>query len=149
MLKGFKDFLLRGNVIDLAVAVVMGTAFVAIVTAFTNGIINPLLAIFGEPDDIGLGFHLVSGKPATFIEVGPIISAALNFLIVATVLYFVLVMPANHMKKRFSRSDEAGVLSDTELLIQIRDLLAEGRELPEDQKVVSTSQKVAAEQKES
>lgn len=147
MLKGFKDFLFRGNVIDLAVAVVMGTAFVAIVTAFTHGIINPLLAIFGEPNDLGLGFHLVSGKSATFVEVGPIISAALNFVIVATVLYFVLVMPANHMKKRFSRSDE-DVLSDTELLIQIRDLLAEGRELPEDQKVASASQKVAAEQKE-
>jgi len=148
VLKGFKDFLLRGNVIDLAVAVVMGTAFVAIVTAFTNGIINPLLAIFGEPNDIGLGFHLVPGKPATFVAVGPIISATLNFLIVAAVLYFVLVMPANHMKKRFSRPDDEEVLGDTELLIQIRDLLAEGRELPEDQKVVSTSQKVAAEQKE-
>ncbi|MFE1596533.1 large conductance mechanosensitive channel protein MscL [Nocardia sp. NPDC058705] len=122
MLKGFRDFLLRGNVVDLAVAVVIGTAFVAIVTAFTDGIINPLLAVFGDSNQKGLGFQLIADKPATFIEVGPIITAGINFLMVAAILYFVLVVPATMTKKRFSKADEA--LSDNELLIEIRDLLA-------------------------
>ncbi|MGW5923990.1 large conductance mechanosensitive channel protein MscL [Nocardia fluminea] len=125
MLKGFKDFLLRGNVVDLAVAVVIGTAFVAIVTAFTSGIIDPLLAVFGDSNEMGLGFQLVADKPATFIEVGPIITAAINFLLIAAILYFVLVIPATRMKKRFSQADEE--LSENELLIQIRDLLADQR----------------------
>ncbi|MFD4456922.1 large conductance mechanosensitive channel protein MscL [Nocardia sp. NPDC058480] len=125
MLKGFRDFLLRGNVVDLAVAVVIGTAFVAIVTAFTSGIINPLLAVFGGSNEMGLGFQLIADKPATFIEVGPIITAAINFLLVAAILYFILVIPATRMKKRFSNADES--LTENELLIQIRDLLAEQR----------------------
>ncbi|WP_433576815.1 large conductance mechanosensitive channel protein MscL [Nocardia brasiliensis] len=125
MFKGFKDFLFRGNVVDLAVAVVIGTAFVAIVTAFTNGIVNPILAVFGGSNELGLGFQLVADKPATFVQVGPIITAAINFVIIAAVLYFVLVLPATHVKKKFSK--EAVELSDTELLIQIRDLLAEGQ----------------------
>ncbi|WP_328406299.1 large conductance mechanosensitive channel protein MscL [Nocardia sp. NBC_00403] len=126
MLKGFKDFLLRGNVIDLAVAVVIGTAFVAIVTAFTNGIINPILAVFGGNGELGLGFRLVADKPATFVQVGPIITAALNFLIIATVLYFVLVLPAIHAKKRWGSSETE--LTDSDVLRQIRDLLAESRD---------------------
>ncbi len=125
MLKGFRDFLFRGNVIDLAVAVVMGTAFVAIVTAFTNGIINPLLAVFGSNGELGLGFRLVSDKPATFIAVGPIITAAINFVIIAAVLYLVLVLPATHAKKRWGKSTEPAI-TDTQLLTEIRDLLAEG-----------------------
>ncbi|MEV6430904.1 large conductance mechanosensitive channel protein MscL [Nocardia sp. NPDC051463] len=126
MLKGFKDFLFRGNVIDLAVAVVIGTAFVAIVTAFSNGIINPILAVFGGNDELGLGFRLVADKPATYVQVGPIITAALNFLIIATVLYFVLVLPAMHAKKRRGSSETE--LTDSDVLRQIRDLLAEGRD---------------------
>ncbi|MEV2219150.1 large conductance mechanosensitive channel protein MscL [Nocardia vinacea] len=126
MLKGFKDFLLRGNVVDLAVAVVIGTAFVAIVTAFTNGIINPILAVFGERDDLGLGFQLVADRPATFVQVGPIITAAINFVVIATVLYFVLVLPALHAKKRFGTTPDTK-LSDSEVLIQIRDLLSDSQ----------------------
>ncbi|MFE3444303.1 large conductance mechanosensitive channel protein MscL [Nocardia sp. NPDC059180] len=127
MLKGFKDFLLRGNVVDLAVAVVMGTAFVAIVTSFTNGIINPLLAVFGSPNELGLGFRLVADTPSTFVEVGPIVTACVNFLMIAAVLYFVLVMPAQQMKKRYAKEEEEEVLSDNDLLIQIRDLLADSQ----------------------
>ncbi|MGW5308967.1 large conductance mechanosensitive channel protein MscL [Nocardia thailandica] len=123
MLKGFKDFLLRGNVIDLAVAVVIGTAFTAIVTAFTSGIIDPLLAVFGGDSQLGLGVQLVAGKPATFIEIGGIITAAINFVLIAAILYFVLIVPSNAAKKRFSEADEK--LSDSEVLIQIRDLLAD------------------------
>ncbi|GAB0101455.1 large conductance mechanosensitive channel protein MscL [Nocardia sp. JMUB6875] len=125
MLKGFKDFLLRGNVVDLAVAVVMGTAFVAIVTAFSDGIITPLLAVFGKTDNLGLGFQLVAGKPATFVAVGPIITAAINFVIIAALLYFIVVVPANRAKARWGGTAEDAALSDNELLHQIRDLLAE------------------------
>lgn len=73
----------------------------------------------------GLGFQLVADKPATFIEVGPIITAAINFVIIAAILYFILVLPATHAKQRFAPDDEG--LSDTEVLIQIRDLLAAGQ----------------------
>ena len=123
MLKGFKRFLMRGNVIDLAVAVVMGTAFVAIVTAFSDGIITPLLAVFGSTNQLGLGFQLVADKPATYVAVGPIITAGINFVIIAALLYFVLVLPYTRAKKLWGTQEEA--ITETELLTQIRDLLSE------------------------
>lgn len=123
MLKGFKDFLMRGNVIDLAVAVVMGTAFTSVVTAVTKGIINPLLAVLGKTNELGLGVQLVSGKPATFIALGPIITALIDFVLVAAVLYFVLMVPMKTLKNRFGTAKVAEP-SEIELLIEIRDLLA-------------------------
>ncbi|MEV2220807.1 large conductance mechanosensitive channel protein MscL [Nocardia vinacea] len=123
MLKGFKDFLMRGNVIDLAVAVVMGTAFTAVVTAVTKGIVNPLLAVLGKTNELGLGVQLVSGKPATFIAIGPIITALIDFVLVAAVLYFVLMVPMKTLKNRFGTAKVAEP-SEIELLIEIRDLLA-------------------------
>ncbi|WP_067672312.1 large conductance mechanosensitive channel protein MscL [Nocardia miyunensis] len=122
MLKGFKDFIFRGNVIDLAVAVVMGTAFVAIVTAFTDGIVKPLIEIFGGSSDLGLGFRIVADKPATYVALGPIITAAINFIIIAAVVYFILVLPATRIKKRWGQT---AVQTEVELLTEIRDLLAE------------------------
>ncbi|WP_329413796.1 large conductance mechanosensitive channel protein MscL [Nocardia vinacea] len=123
MFKGFKDFLMRGNVIDLAVAVVMGTAFTAVVTAVTKGIVNPLLAVLGKTNELGLGVQLVSGKPATFIAIGPIITALIDFALVAAVLYFVLMVPMKTLKNRFGTAKVAEP-SEIELLIEIRDLLA-------------------------
>lgn len=129
MLKGFKDFLMRGNVIDLAVAVVMGTAFTAIVTSVTKGVLEPLLAVLGGSGQLGFGVTLVAGKPATFIALGPIISAAINFVMVAAVLYFALILPMKTVQKRYlarkGADTEKPVPTDTELLIEIRDLLAE------------------------
>ncbi|WP_067816478.1 large conductance mechanosensitive channel protein MscL [Nocardia inohanensis] len=124
MFKGFKEFLLRGNVVDLAVAVVIGTAFVAIVTAFSDGVINPLLAVFGGTNPLGLGFQLVADKPATFVAIGPIITATLNFVIIAALLYFIVVLPATHVKKRWGTTED-DALTDTDLLREIRDLLAQ------------------------
>ncbi|MEV4128277.1 large conductance mechanosensitive channel protein MscL [Nocardia sp. NPDC049707] len=126
MLKGFKDFLMRGNVIDLAVAVVMGTAFTAVVTAVTKGIINPLLAVLGKTNELGLGFQLVADKPATFIAIGPIITALIDFVLVAGVLYFVLMVPMKTLTNRFGTAKVAEP-TQIELLIEIRDLLAEQR----------------------
>ncbi|MGV9820114.1 large conductance mechanosensitive channel protein MscL [Nocardia xishanensis] len=123
MLKGFKEFLMRGNVIDLAVAVVMGTAFTAVVTAVTKGVVNPLLAVLGSTNELGLGFHLVPSKPATFIAVGPIVTAFIDFVMIAAVLYFVLILPMKTLKNRFGTT-KAAEPTEIELLIEIRDLLA-------------------------
>lgn len=123
MLKGFKDFLMRGNVIELAVAVVMGTAFTAIVTSVTKGIVEPLLAVGGSNGQLGLGVQLVAGKPATFIAIGPIVSAGINFLMVAAVLYFVLILPMSTLQKRFGKKKKSEP-TQTELLVEIRNLLA-------------------------
>jgi large conductance mechanosensitive channel len=125
MLKGFKDFILRGNVVDLAVAVVIGAAFGAIVTAFTSGIIQPLINAVSPPGSAGLGFPIVDGKETTYVDLSAIITAALNFLIVAAVVYFVIVLPLNKLKERRERGEEAGPSepTDVELLIEIRDLL--------------------------
>ncbi|MCA1004461.1 large conductance mechanosensitive channel protein MscL [Rhodococcus hoagii] len=127
MLKGFKDFLLRGNVLDLAVAVVIGAAFTAIVTAFTGNIIEPLIAALGGDNDLGLGKELVEGNHATFVDIGAVITAIINFVIIAAVVYFVLIVPANAAKARFATVKEDKKASEADLLIQIRDILAEGR----------------------
>ncbi|MCX5045567.1 large conductance mechanosensitive channel protein MscL [Aldersonia sp. NBC_00410] len=128
MLKGFKAFIMRGNVVDLAVAVVMGTAFTAIVTAFSNNFINPIIAAFGGSSDLGFGFQ-ITDSPETFVNIGAIITAAINFAIIAAVLYFVIVLPMTTAKKRFVAAGEEE-LTDTDVLIQIRDLLANGSKAP-------------------
>ena len=126
MLKGFKDFVLRGNVIDLAVAVAVGATFTAVVTAFTDGIVTPLLAAFGGTDVPGLGFFLREGDEATFVDVGLVVSAVVNFLIVAAVVYFVIVVPVNRLMALRRRGEEPEVAAPSEdvlLLQEIRDLL--------------------------
>ena len=102
MLKGFRDFILRGNVVDLAVAVIIGTAFGAVVTAFTKGIIMQFVAaIVKTPDFDKLAFP-VNGTP---IQYGPFLTASLNFLIVAAVMYFLVVLPLNHLLARFNKPE--------------------------------------------
>jgi large conductance mechanosensitive channel len=126
VLKGFKDFLLRGNVVDLAVAVVIGAAFTSIVTAFTNGLIKPLInAIGGSNAAQGLGFRILNANGSTFMDFGGVINAAINFVIVAAIVYFVIVLPVKHLQERRKRGQEAGPAepTDTELLTEIRDLL--------------------------
>lgn len=134
MLKGFRDFILRGNVIELAVAVVIGTAFTAIVTAFSEHIINPLIAsIGGGPDVSGMGIHIISGNEATFVDFGAVITAAINFLIIAAVVYFILIAPMNKLNELQARrkgvEEEEGEEASIEanLLSEIRDLLKEQR----------------------
>ncbi|NMH98470.1 large conductance mechanosensitive channel protein MscL [Pseudonocardia sp. K10HN5] len=124
-LKGFKDFILRGNVVDLAVAVVIGAAFSTIVTSFTNKVIQPLVNSITPPTSPGLGIQLIGGKESTYIDFAAVITAALNFLIVAAVVYFVIVLPLNTLKARRKRGEEPGPAepTDVELLAEIRDLL--------------------------
>ena len=129
MIKGFKDFILRGNVVELAIAVVIGTAFQALIASFTTAIINPVLAAMGSPDVGKLGFYLRSGVEETFVDVGAIINAVIVFLVTALVVYFVFVVPMNKLnelqaKRKGVTTDEvAPAPTDIELLAEIRDLL--------------------------
>lgn len=128
MLKGFKEFLMRGNVIDLSVAVVMGTAFTAVVSSVTKGVVEPLLAVLGGNSHLGFGITLLAGKPATFVALGPIISAVIDFVMVAAVLYFALILPMKTVQKRYRARNaiaDKPAPTDIELLTEIRDLLAE------------------------
>ncbi len=126
MLKGFKDFLMRGNVIDLAVAVVIGAAFSAIVKAFTDSIIQPLINSLGSTNQAeGLGFLVRDGKANTFVDFGSLITAAINFVIIAAVVYFVIVLPFEKIKALSAKKgDDAAALTEAELLTEIRDLIA-------------------------
>ena len=99
MLKGFRDFILRGNVMDLAVAVIIGAAFTAIVTAFTANIINPLLGAFiGKPNFDYLVANVNGGE----IKYGVFLTAVINFLLIASVVYFFLVLPTQYLLKKFN-----------------------------------------------
>ncbi|MFJ5884121.1 large conductance mechanosensitive channel protein MscL [Kitasatospora cineracea] len=134
-MKGFKEFLLRGNVVDLAVAVVIGAAFTGVVNAFVKGVINPLVGLFGTKDLANYSSCLkgpctmdASGNVTSgiFILWGSVLSAALSFLITAAVVYFLLILPMNHfMRKRKSPEEEALEAEEKEvvLLTEIRDAL--------------------------
>lgn len=132
MIKGFKEFILRGNVIDLAVAVVIGAAFTAIVNQIVAGLINPLIALIFKADSLDKVGWTVTGFAGNdvFFGFGMIIGAVINFLAVAVVVYFVFVLPLNHAKARAAAKagiakEEASTLpTEQELLLQIRDLLA-------------------------
>jgi large conductance mechanosensitive channel len=135
MLKGFKEFILRGNVIDLAVAVVIGAAFSAVVTALVESIFNPAIgALFNASSLKTLWIVEVpslSGEPAQ-IAFGAVVAAVVQFLLVAAVVYFALIVPINYLKKKAFRAPaepspvEPAPPTELELLIEIRDLLAAG-----------------------
>jgi large conductance mechanosensitive channel len=102
--KGFRNFISRGNVIDLAVAVVIGTAFTAVVTALVADLITPFIAaIAGKPNFSALKFTIHHG---TFLY-GSFINAALSFLIVSAVVYYLIVAPTAKISARFHREKEA------------------------------------------
>lgn len=121
MLKGFKDFLLRGNVVDLAVAVVIGAAFTAVVTAFTNAFLKPLIQLFSGGGEFAGKFVVndVEFDYASFIN------SAFTFVLTAAVVYFLVVYPMKWLQDRRRRGEEAGPAesTDVELLAEIRDLL--------------------------
>ena len=119
-MSGFKNFLLRGNLVDLAVAVIIGTAFGAVVTAFTGMLLSAIGKVTGgeEPnfDEFAPGGVLV----------GPFLTALVAFLIMAFVVYFFVVTPYVKAKERFFPAPEPGTPEDIKLLQEIRDLLATG-----------------------
>ena len=141
MLTGFKEFILRGNVIDLAVAVVIGTAFTKIVSTIVTSIFTPIIGALFDAKDLNgaliVFIPTLSGGTAKILF-GAVIAAIIQFLIVAAVVYFALVLPINRLSKinflkqkteKTATPDDMPP-SETELLIQIRDLLA-GRPSPE------------------
>lgn len=136
MLKGFKDFIMRGNVIELATGVIIGAAFTAIVTAVTNNLIQPLINAVGGGGEVGgMRWQIRSGDTTTIIDLGAIITAVINFLIVAAVVYFLIVMPINKLaaaaaKRKDQDVEEVASASETDLLIEIRDLLAAQNGVP-------------------
>jgi large conductance mechanosensitive channel len=138
-MKGFKEFLLRGNVVELAVAVVIGAAFTNIVNAFVKGVINPIVGVFGTKD---LGSYSsclkgpcevsATGEPTSGILIlwGTVLSAALQFLITAAVVYFVLIVPMNRMAAKRKSAVEVAAeaeAKEVQLLTEIRDALAAAR----------------------
>lgn len=119
MIKGFKEFISKGNVIDLAVAVIIGAAFAPVISALTDHILMPLIAaIFGQPNFDTVGQFTINNA---VISPGVLITAIVNFLIVAAALYFFVVTPMNKLnrKEEVVEAPEASV----ELLTEIRDLL--------------------------
>lgn len=127
MFKGFKEFLLRGNVIDLAVAVVIGAAFNAVVQKVVDSLINPIIGMVFKADslDKALMLGLPNGGSIAF---GALIGAIINFLIVAGVVYFVFVLPMNKLREASAKvigeaEREPEVETEQELLSDIRDLL--------------------------
>jgi large conductance mechanosensitive channel len=126
VLNDFKRFLFRGNVVDLAVAVVIGTAFTAIVTAITTGLITPLVGMIVAKDFTKMTFEVNN----SVFSYGMVIDAVIRFASVAAVVFFVVVKPMAVLAERRSRgevSEEAAPPNEAELLAEIRDLLAAGR----------------------
>ena len=121
MIKGFKDFLLRGNVVELAVAVVMGTAFTALVAAFTKAFLQPLIGLVAGGGIYG-GELIVNKQHFLW---GAFINAVITFVLTAAVVYFVVVVPMKRLLERRRRGEETGPVAPTqvELLVEIRDLL--------------------------
>ena len=120
MFQGFKEFITKGNVIDLAVAVVIGAAFSAIIAALVDNLINPIIGLIFNADDLS---HVKLGV----IGIGAIIGAVINFLAVALIVYFVFVLPMNKYKEHQAAKnpavEEETLPSEQELLIEIRDAL--------------------------
>ncbi|AUY50133.1 large conductance mechanosensitive channel protein MscL [Streptomyces sp. CB01881] len=134
-MKGFKEFLLRGNVVDLAVAVVIGAAFTNIVNAFVKGVINPLVGVFGAKDlasyssclkgpcEVSATGEVTSG---IFILWGSVLSAILQFLITAAVVYFCLILPMTRFtakRKTLAELQAEAEAKEVTLLTEIRDAL--------------------------
>jgi large conductance mechanosensitive channel len=125
MLKGFRDFLMRGNVLDLAVAVVIGAAFGAVVSAFADDFIG---GIIGGSPDFGNAGVTVNGSKVVY---GSTITALIQFAIVAAAIYFVVILPVRALEERRARGEEPGTAAPSDearLLAEIRDLLAARRD---------------------
>ncbi|MDO4613833.1 MAG: large conductance mechanosensitive channel protein MscL [Actinomycetaceae bacterium] len=130
VIAGFRQFIARGNAIEMAVGIVIGAAFTSVVNAIVEKVINPLIAgVVGKPNfDNVLEFHLGTAT----VQPGAVITALVNFLLVAAAIYFVVIVPMNKLndmaaarKKTEAEAEASPVDPNIELLTQIRDLLAE------------------------
>ena len=125
MLKGFKEFISRGNVVELAVGVIIGAAFKNIVDALVDGIINPLIAaVIGKPDFSDAFILTLNGSDVKF---GLLITAVINFILMAFAIYFCIVVPMNaRRQKAADEAPEPEISDEVKLLTEIRDALAQG-----------------------
>lgn len=140
MLKGFKDFIMRGNVVDLAVGVVIGAAFTAVVTSLTNAFLKPLIALFvllltGKSNGLEGAAWTIRGVDFDWIS---FVNALITFLLTAAALYFLVVYPMNKLAERRKRGEEpppAAPSEEVKLLTEIRDaLVAAGHATPGQQR---------------
>jgi large conductance mechanosensitive channel len=125
--QGFKDFIMRGNVVDLAVGVVIGTAFTAVVAAFGAAFIKPLIQVFSGGTGVKAGSFSIRGVE---FDVPLFLNAIITFLITAAVVYFFVVFPLNKLAERRARGEEPPPKTPSEeivLLTEIRDALVRGR----------------------
>ena len=121
-MKGFKDFLMRGNLVEIAVGLIIATAFAAVVTAFTNFLLEVIGRITG-----GEEFNFDDMEIFGFQTVGPFLTALVAFLIMAAVVYFGVIKPYTAMRERFVAAEEETTDESVELLREIRDSLRAGR----------------------
>ncbi|WP_130513351.1 large conductance mechanosensitive channel protein MscL [Krasilnikovia cinnamomea] len=127
MLQGFKDFIMRGNVVDLAVGIVIGAAFTAVVTSFTNGFLKPLIQLASGGTGVDAGVAKVRGVEFDYAS---FLNAVITFLLTAATLYFLVVYPLNRLAERRKRGEEPPPSAPSEevrLLTEIRDALVQGR----------------------
>ncbi len=124
MIKGFKDFVMRGSVIDLAVGIAIGVAFTSLVAAFGKFFIQPIVASVGGDKQDGFGFH-ITNSPATFVNIGGIVNAFIVFAVTMAVIYFAIVVPVQKVQSLRKPGDPEpeAVPEDTALLREIRDAL--------------------------
>ncbi|MEV0152860.1 large conductance mechanosensitive channel protein MscL [Micromonospora sp. NPDC050686] len=131
MLKGFKDFIMRGNVVDLAVGIVIGAAFTGLVTQFTKSFLEPLIKALGGGTELKAGKWTIGGQ---LFDWAAFINAIITFLLTAAVLYFLVVYPMNKLAERRRRGEEpppAAPSEEIKLLTEIRDaLVAAGHGTP-------------------
>jgi large conductance mechanosensitive channel len=99
-MKGFKNFLMRGSVVEVAVALTIALAFAALITAFTKAIVSPLLATLGTGNGIGFGWLIKKENPNTFVDIGGLITAIITFVVFMAVIYFVIVLPYKAVQAR-------------------------------------------------
>ena len=118
-LSGFKKFLLRGNIVDLAVAVVIGTAFTAVVTSFGDSFLKPLIGLIGGGGRLG-GTVSVGGQTFTW---GAFLSQVITFVLTAAVIYFLVVLPLHKLLQRRATDPAPVGPTELDLLVEIRDLL--------------------------
>ena len=130
MIKGFKEFIAQGNALELAVAVIIGGAFKPIVDSITKVIMTIIGQLIGQPNFDSVGQFKITASATEYVQPGTIVTALVNFLLVAAAVYFAIVLPTNKLKERLAKqkaADEANEVTDVELLTEIRDLLATKR----------------------
>jgi large conductance mechanosensitive channel len=124
MIKEFKNFLMRGNVVDLAVGIAIGVAFTTLVKTFGDNFVNPIVAAIGGNSSKGFGFT-ITDNPKTLVDIGAIVNAVIIFVITMAVIYFVIVAPMQKLQALRKRGEDEpeGVPEDIALLREIRDSL--------------------------